>query len=349
MLIRCPKCQTTYKVSDEAVQDAAPAFRCSRCKNVFELQAERPTEAQQDGRFPIDALPGRVQEEPELNFTFPAREQDLAARRREQFPAKISDGAAQPEEIIADERDEPWSINARAQQHEEPFTISPSLHSPPREEKIVDAPTDPRNGEPSAPAFSDTRDATTNVFPLDTFRDQGASTAPYLTLFGVLVLIFSFAAAYQQVHPSASDEVIGNIPFVGSAVLDNAHLKSGVLPKSLRGAYQTIQGNREVFVVTGEALNRNPVVIRRVQIAGQLYDQAGKAIEQQSIWVGNAISAKIVRGMSAQDVIDLQRLQPLKSFDIPPGDSVPFTIVFFKPSRAVKEFSCEVQAAESAA
>jgi predicted Zn finger-like uncharacterized protein len=343
MLIRCPKCQTTYKVSDEAVQGAAPAFRCSRCKNVFELEAERRTEAQ-DGTFPIDALPGRVQEEPELNFTFPAREQDIAARRREE----ISDRAAQPEEIIADERDEPWSINARTQHHEEPFTISPSLHSPPVEEKIVDAPTDPRNGEPSAQAFSDTRDTTTNVFPLDTFRDQGASTAPYLTLFGVLVLIFSFAAAYHQVHPRATDEIIGNIPFVGSAVLDNAHLRSGVLLKSLRGAYQTIQGNREVFVVTGEALNRNPVVIRRVQIAGQLYDQAGKAIEQQSIWVGNAISAKIVRGMSAQDVIDLQRLQPLKSFDIPPGDSVPFTIVFFKPSRAVKEFSCEVQAAESA-
>jgi predicted Zn finger-like uncharacterized protein len=345
MLIRCPKCQTTYKVADEAIQDATAAFRCSRCKNVFELEAERRTEPQRDATSPIDAVPGLIQEEPELNFTFPPREQDITTRGGEE----LSDHTAQPEDIIAGERDEPWSMNAGAQQHDEPFTISPSPHAAPVEEKIIDAPTAPRNGEPPSHAFPDTRDATTNVFPLDTFRDQAASTAPYLTLFGLLVLSFSFAAAYQQVHPRATDELIGNIPFIGSAVLDNAHLKSGVLLKSLRGAYQTIQGNREVFVVTGEALNRNPVVIRRVQIAGQLYDQAGKAIEQQSIWVGNAISAKIVRGMSAQDVIDLQKLQPLKSFDIPPGDSVPFTIVFFKPSKAVKEFSCEVQAAEGAA
>jgi predicted Zn finger-like uncharacterized protein len=341
MLVRCPKCQTTYKVSDEVLQEAAPAFRCSRCKNVFELEPERRADLYADGTFPLETASGRAQEEPELNFTFPARELDIPEREA------TREGAPHPDEILADARDEGWSINARDPQHEEPFTISPSLHIAAAEEKVLDAPAD--LGEPSADAPSAGRDAGDNVFPLDTFRDQTASTTPYLTLFGVLVLIFSFAAAYQQVHPRAADELIRSIPFLGSAVLDNAHLKSGVLLKSLRGAYQTIQGNREVFVVTGEALNRNAVVIRRVQITGRLYDQAGKAIEHQSIWLGNAISAKIVRGMSAQDVVDLQRLQPLKSFDIPPGDSVPFTIVFFKPTRTAKEFSCEVRAAESAA
>ena len=110
-----------------------------------------------------------------------------------------------------------------------------------------------------------------------------------------------------------------------------------------------IQGNREVFVVTGVALNQNPVVIREVRIAGQLYNQAGKEIEQQTIWIGNAISPKIVRGMTAQDISDLQRLKPLKTFEIPPGDSVPFTIVFLKPNREAKNFSCEIVSAEDAA
>jgi predicted Zn finger-like uncharacterized protein len=344
MLIRCPKCQTTYKVSDEAVQAASPTFRCSRCKNVFDMPPESRAEPPGDRTLPVDTRPGKLQEEPELNFTFPAREQDLNERHEKE----LSDGPAEPDEMIADERDNPWSLNLGARQHDEPFTISPSGHAV-SEEKIVDAPADLRTPEPDANGFPDTRDASANVFPLDTFRDQAASTGPYLTLFGLLVLLFSFATAYQQVHPMASDELIGQIPVLGSSILHNAHLKNGVMLKSLRGGYQTIRGNREVFVVSGEALNRNPVVIRRVQIAGQLYDQAGKAIEQQLIWVGNAISAKIVRGMSAQDVIDLQRLQPLKSFDIPPGDSVPFTIVFFKPSKAVKDFSCEVQSAESGA
>src|SRR5437667_11898392 len=106
------------------------------------------------------------------------------------------------------------------------------------------------------------------------------------------------------------------------------------------------QGNREEFVVTGVALNQNPDVIREVRIAGQLYNQAGKEIEQQTISIGNAISPKIVRGMTAQDISDLQRLKPLKTFEIPPGDSVPFTIVFLKSARGIKDFRCAVIAAE---
>ena len=38
MLVKCPSCRTTYKVADEVVKGAAPAFRCSRCKHTFELE-----------------------------------------------------------------------------------------------------------------------------------------------------------------------------------------------------------------------------------------------------------------------------------------------------------------------
>ena len=101
-----------------------------------------------------------------------------------------------------------------------------------------------------------------------------------------------------------------------------------------------------MFVITGVALNQNPVKIREVRLAGQIYNQEGKEVEQQTVWIGNAISAKIVRGMTAQDISDLQRLPPLKTFDIPPGDSVPFTIVFLKSARGIKDFRCAVIAAE---
>jgi hypothetical protein len=88
------------------------------------------------------------------------------------------------------------------------------------------------------------------------------------------------------------------------------------------------------------------VVIREVRIGGETFGADEKSIEQQEMWIGNAISAKIIRGMTAQDILDLQRLKPLKTFEIPPGDSVPFTIVFLKPVKAVKEFTATVLAAE---
>jgi hypothetical protein len=125
-------------------------------------------------------------------------------------------------------------------------------------------------------------------------------------------------------------------------VLKNQHLKEGILIQSLRPAYQTIQGNREVFLISGVVLNENPVVVREIQLSAISYNGEGKELEKQMTWVGNTISPKIIRGMTIEDIPHLQDLKPLKSFEIPPGDSIPFTIVFLKSAKSAKEFSCEV-------
>ncbi|HEY7319303.1 MAG TPA: hypothetical protein VIE89_17190 [Candidatus Binatia bacterium] len=193
------------------------------------------------------------------------------------------------------------------------------------------------------------REATDNLLSLDPYRDQSASITPFLTLFGLLVIFFGFVTAFHLAHPDVADGIVRSIPLVGPVLLKNNHLKNGVALRSLGASRQTIQGNREVLVVTGVAQNQNRVVIRKVRVAGQLYDLEGKEIEQQIIWIGNAISLRIIRGMTPQDISDLQRLKPLKTFEIPPGDSIPFTIVFLKSTKETKDFSCQVLQAESEA
>jgi len=88
--------------------------------------------------------------------------------------------------------------------------------------------------------------------------------------------------------------------------------------------------------------------VREIQLSAIAYNDEGKELERQTIWVGNTISPKIIRGMTTEDIPHLQDLKPLKSFEIPPGDSIPFTIVFLKSAKGAKEFSCEVAAAEGA-
>jgi hypothetical protein len=128
--------------------------------------------------------------------------------------------------------------------------------------------------------------------------------------------------------------------------LKNNHLKDGVLLQSLRTGYQSIQGNREVLVLTGVAFNQNPVVIREVKVTSKVYNTDGKELERQTIWIGNTISPKIIRGMTAEDIPHLQDLKPLKTFELPPGDSIPFTVVFLKPAKQAKDFSVEVVLAD---
>ena len=143
-------------------------------------------------------------------------------------------------------------------------------------------------------------------------------------------------------NPQTPENILKNIPLFGATVLKNNHLKDGILIKSLGTSVQSIQGNREVFLITGVALNQNPVVVREIQVTGKVYNRDGKEIEHQTIWVGNTISPKIIRGMTVEDIPQLQELKPLKSFEVPPGDSMPFTIVFLKSTKNANEFTCEV-------
>jgi len=341
MLVQCPKCKTKYRVSDDVVKDALPAFRCSRCKHTFELEMREIPEPVVREEKLADASAAENAQERELSFTFPPPKEPV--RDEETFsdaPAAKAD-ASMDRETLQDS----WSISIPETKSEKPFVISPDESL----EVQIGSASEQRPNENIEPRASGSPlQSTSNIYDMEPHREQRASIAPFLTLFILFIVSFAFATAYHEVHPQASEGIVKNIPLLGASVLKNDHLRRRVLLQSLQANYQTIQGNREVFVVSGVAVNENPVVIREVRIAGQVYNQEGKEIEQQTIWVGNAISPKIVRGMSAQDISDLQRLKPLKTFEIPPGDSVPFTIVFLKQNKEARNFSCEIVSADGA-
>jgi predicted Zn finger-like uncharacterized protein len=351
MLVQCPNCKTTYKVSDDVVKDSSPAFRCSRCKHTFELnsaETTQPTAGQgsvEERHTPLATKADDINVR-EPKFAFPPRVDTEHLPQQPELP----DIDVKPNDAVAlHDRDEPWSINSGPAQQEEPFTITDNEPAPREPSPSVQSDRTAALVQEAATPLQEPQDFMDNVLSIEPYREQQASTVPFLTLFGLLVALFSFAAAYYQAHPIASEGIVGKIPLVGSSVLQNNHLKDGVLLKSLQGSYQAIQGSREVFIVSGTAVNQNPVVIRKVRLAGQIFNNEGKEVEQQSMWIGNALSPKIVRGMTVQDIADLQKLEPLRNFEIPPGDSVPFTLVFIKPNKAAKDFACEVTTAEGGA
>jgi predicted Zn finger-like uncharacterized protein len=338
MIVRCPSCKTTYKVADELVKDTKPAFRCSRCKHTFELESAETPERSVDSAHAATSLFSKTQQERELSFTFAPKKQEDGENRKESTPSPREDF----EFPARSAEDQPMG-NVES-------TVDEPLTSPEPDPGIGadQVPDSPPQLSPSQP-LPLARETTDNVLSLDPYRDQPASIVPFLSLFGLLVMLFGFATAFHLAHPNVSEGIVRSIPLVGPSVLKNNHLKNGVALQSLHASHQTIQGNREVLVITGVAQNQNPVVIREVRVAGQLYNLEGKEIEQQIIWIGNAISPRIIRGMTVQDISDLQRLKPLKTFEIPPGDSIPFTIVFLKSTKEIKDFSCEVLTADGEA
>jgi predicted Zn finger-like uncharacterized protein len=314
MLVQCPKCKTTYKVSDDVVKGAAAAFRCSRCKHTFELQvtAEIAPDASSDA--------GPADQNNELAFTFQPVMPEKPVARGDAAPPTELDGMDRVGKSLADDSKTMWPPDPGVQ-----------LAAP------VEGPY---------PTAQPPRESSDNVLDIEPYRNQRASVMPFLTLFGLIIIFFAFVLAYQKTHPDAWEGWVARIPLLGPSVVRNDHLKNGVYLKSVETKFQILQGNREAVVLTGVAVNQNPVMIRNVQLSAQLFDHEGKEIERQTMWIGNAISLKIIRGMTAQDVTDLQRLKPLKTFEIPPGDSVPFAIVFLRPGKLLKDARCEVLSVE---
>jgi predicted Zn finger-like uncharacterized protein len=345
MLVRCPKCQTTYKVSDELLKGSAPAFRCSRCKHTFEFDSHTTLDAAAGREIPVETAATETRADQELSLPF-GPEPDAIPSGSDKIAA-TEDPLDNPAGRV--EPGEQWSLNDPDRRDEHQFELPESVR-PVESRKAVEAPQEFPADDPyfRKAESSDETDDENNILAISSYREQRASVLPFVTLFVLLIIGFTFMSVLSYAKPQGSEAVIKQIPLVGSSVLRNDHLKRGILIQSLRSGYQTIQGNREVFLISGVALNQNPEVVREIQLSAVAYNDDGKELERQTIWVGNTISPKIIRGMTTEDIPHLQNLKPLKSFEIPPGDSIPFTIVFLKSAKSAREFTCEVLMAEGA-
>lgn len=342
MLVQCPSCLTTYRVSDNLITMPNPTFRCSRCKHIFILVLKSEVSPAPETTTSPPSAPRQDEEEDrELSFSFPPLKDREARDERSEGILASSAEEEQPSPLTK-ESEGRWALAPQDPLDEEPFTIPDENRFPQMDIPAAVEPELEENWQLSSPVPEEREDATF----FDPNRDRPGSTIPYLSLFGALLLIYSLVLLMHQVQPKTTETLIKTIPWLGSSVLKNNHLQQGIAFQSLRPSFQTILGNREVFVVSGVAVNRNPISVREVRVEGFIYNAEGKEIESQAISVGNAISSKIIRDLTAQEISILQRLSPQKRFEIPPEESAGFLIVFFKPAGEIKKFSCRVLSAE---
>ncbi len=240
-------------------------------------------------------------------------------------------------------RDDHWSLSSSQAPDERSFIIPEETRF-----KLADNTIErDQRFEEEWPNVSSLAEEKKSSSPLDPNRERAISVIPFISLCWALLLVFSLITLVHRAQPSTIETMIGMIPWLGSYVLRNTHLQRAIVLQSVRPSLQTIMGNREVFVISGVAFNRNPVSVREVRVEGYIFNAAGKEIERQAISVGNAISSKIIRDLTSQEISILQKLNPQRRFEIPPEESASFVIVFLKPRGEIKAFSCRVVSAQS--
>ncbi|MEE8075473.1 MAG: zinc-ribbon domain-containing protein [Candidatus Binatia bacterium] len=397
MLVSCPSCSTTYRVSDKLITTPNPTFRCSRCKHIFILELKNETITE---KAPPLQPPETQQEEkeqfPELDFSFPSTSTDTTEHKTEEGPQPTEETQPpvtesqdrEPEDSLPTEETQPPATDSLDQEPEDSYpteeTQTPVTES---QDQEPSEPPSPKSEEPfvrqeeseeetrayveaalqslspSTPRHWDEDSKTEEKVENLTFQEEegesgsvatprkggGISVLPYFSLFGILLLIFSVVTLAYQASPTRLESFIKAIPWFGPMVIKNNHLRDGIMVQSLRSGIMTIVGGRKVFVISGEVVNRTQVSVGEIRVEGQTYTEGGEEIESQAISIGNPISKKIIRDMTAREISILQRLSPQKKYEIPPDKSATFTIVFLKPPDNVKAFSCKVLSAEGAA
>jgi predicted Zn finger-like uncharacterized protein len=324
MLVQCPNCRTNYKVSDSLLTTSSPTLRCSRCKHIFILGAKSEPAADVETEKPL-ASPEKPEADSELSFSFPRSEQS----------EPLEESTVDPAEVPAEKQATPPPPPSAPD--ESPVRSIDSVRDdrPQFEESVNLRPSSDEDEETTAPEP-----------PNHPGQGRLIPTVLFGSLLAVLVVVYALLALTHQTNPERLESFLRAIPGLGQTIFRNNHLQRGIALKSVAPSFQTIRGNREIFIISGSAVNQNPLAVREVRIEGAVYDAEGKEMERQAITVGNPISLKIIKAITAQDISTLQKLRPPHRFEISPQQSAAFIIVFLKPTREIKSFHYRVVSAE---
>lgn len=382
MIIRCPSCSTTYKVSGSVFDAPRPTFRCTRCKHIFTFQVrlqlddEDPSaaaattnqmpEAGAAGDGPVAGGGSDTDEEPYAEGRVDTH--DSQASRVE--AAGSHTGAAQgtlelprtSAEAESASRDSS-ETQAVGEDYDEIQFDDPDFDPGVEVDRPDVRPPESFDIEEDDVPIQDARKPDFEIDddflirprreaeppPPPPRANARGSIVPMVSLVALAGFAFVLVWLIYQVNPRPLDALLRRIPWYGNTMFENRHFKSTLVFESLVSGVQPVLNQTEVFIVSGKLVNRNDRSVHKVRIETQLFDAEGKQIGREVTFVGNGITAKTIQDMPFREISMLQSLKPLSAYRIPAAQSANFTVVFPKPDTAVESFSCRVISVDAAA
>jgi hypothetical protein len=304
---------TRFRLDETRVSGQRPLLKCSRCQHIFPLPGSSPRDP--------DATP--------VHFSRPAEPKPARRRapRRQEEPANLS--------FSFGDEDDDWEAGSPGDESvaEEKFSLTAAEA---RETEVLLDSVGPDAQPP------DEEDA---VVP-----SEASSAGGGITLRPVFVFLFIVVSAYMVLagtlyaNPDFTDQIVRNVPLVGTGV--GGLINRKVLLIDVEGSYERTRAGKDIFVVTGAAVNHAEFSLSSIQVRIQLLDSGGNVLHERVVFCGSTVPRKLLRDLTVAEVSVLGRLKPPRTLLIRPGERAPFMAVFADPSPAVSELSTQVAAAQ---
>ena len=161
----------------------------------------------------------------------------------------------------------------------------------------------------------------------------------------IMIVLVGFAATYGFMYRDQIEKTYTHLVnrFIEKQTRVETNGTIGLV--KLSGSYVSNNLEGELFVIHGETVNEFKGLRSSILIKGTIFGDNGAALQSQSAYSGNPIEENNLKNSSFKEIREAMSNElgeNLVNLNIAPGKAVPFTIVFHKAPKNIKEFSVEV-------
>ncbi len=161
-----------------------------------------------------------------------------------------------------------------------------------------------------------------------------------LAIFIIPILILAAGAAYYFfLRPHSGTPNKGPI----KAQVDTSY--KNIVLTAAEGYFKENQKAGTLFIIKGVAQNKNKQPVDFVKLRGILHDTNAKAVMERDVFAGNLFTEEELTDLPIEKIQERSQNQRgfnNANFNVPPGGSVPFMIVFDSIPKNLAEFTVKV-------
>jgi hypothetical protein len=172
------------------------------------------------------------------------------------------------------------------------------------------------------------------------------SVLPLLLLFAIVAGGYFLLAEELIRNRELAESFVARLPLIGSSLAADRLLFRKVALHDVEGQYVRVKNGKDVFVVSGTALNTASRPLRNIRVEGALLDQSGRALHRETITCGGVDARRLLQGLSLREVQMLGKVEPSRRFRLDPGETTSFAIVFADPPADARDFTARVASAQ---